>query len=146
VEAIIPVSASVYKIDESKFSYNKDSDQWFCKMGNYTVNKKRGKSSWGQEILKYKFDKAMCKDCPYKIECAGKSAAVKRLDVGINTVDYYEHSQRANTQEFKEKYKKRASHEWKNGEMKHFHGLDRARGYGLRSMSMQAKLTALAVN
>jgi hypothetical protein len=52
----------------------------------------------------------------------------------------------AKTEEFKEKYKKRASHEWKNGEMKRFHGLDRARGYGLKSVSMQAKLTALAVN
>ena len=149
VEAIILVSASVYKIDESKFSYNKDSDQWFCSMGNYTIDKKRTKrkkGSWSQEILKYTFDKAMCKDCPHKVECAGKTASVKRLDVGINTADYYEHSQRAQTQEFKEKYKKRASHEWKNGEMKHFHGLDRARGYGLKSMSMQAKLTALAVN
>lgn len=146
VEAIIPVSASVYKIDESRFSYNKDSDQWFCRMGNHTVHRKQGKSSWGQEILKYTFDKALCKECPNKVECAGKTSSVKRLDVGINTADYYEHSQRANTQEFKEKYKKRASHEWKNGEMKRFHGLDRARGYGLKSISMQAKLTALAVN
>ena len=115
-------------------------------MGNHTIDKKQGKSSWGQEILKYRFDKVMCKNCPNKVECAGKKAAVKRLDVGINTADYYEHSQRASTQEFKDKYKKRASHEWKNGEMKRFHGLDRARGYGLKSMSMQAKLTALAVN
>jgi hypothetical protein len=46
----------------------------------------------------------------------------------------------------RKKYRKRASHEWKNGEMKRFHGLDRARGYGLKSVSMQAKLTALAVN
>jgi len=30
--------------------------------------------------------------------------------------------------------------------MKRFHGMSRARGYGLRSMSIQAKLTALAVN
>jgi len=146
VEAMIPVNAAVYKIDESKFSYNKDSDQWFCIMGNHTATKKRGKSSWGQEILKYKFDKALCKDCPNRVECAGKKASVKRLDVGINTADYYEHNQRAKTQEFKEKYRNRASHEWKNGEMKRFHGLDRARGYGLKSMSMQAKLTALAVN
>jgi transposase len=146
VESIIPVSASVYKIDESKFSYNKDSDQWFCIMGNHTIAKKHGKSSWGQEILKYKFDKVMCKDCPNRVECAGKKASVKRLDVGINTADYYEHNQRAKTPEFKEKYKKRASHEWKNGEMKRFHGLDRARGYGLKSMSLQAKLIALAVN
>jgi transposase len=149
VEAMIPVSASVYKIDESIFSYNKDSDQWFCRMGNYTIDKKRkkcGKTSWAQDNLRYTFEKAICMSCPHKIECAGKTASVKRLDVGINTADYYEHSQRSQTQEFKEKYKKRASHEWKNGEMKRFHGLDRARGYGLKSMSMQAKLTALAVN
>ena len=146
VEALIPVSASVYRIDESKFSYNKDSDQWFCVMGNHTVDKKRGKGSRGQEILKYKFDKVMCKDCPNKVECAGKNRSVKCLDVGIDTADYYEYSQRADAREFKEKYKKRASHEWRNGEMERFHGLDRARGYGLNSMSMQAKLTALAVN
>lgn len=29
VETLIPVSPLAYKIDESKFSYNKDSDQWF---------------------------------------------------------------------------------------------------------------------
>jgi hypothetical protein len=70
----------------------------------------------------------------------------KVLKVGIDTAEYYEYSQLAKTDEFKEKYKKRASHEWKNGEMKRFHGLDRARGYGLKSIGMQAKLTALAVN
>ena len=48
--------------------------------------------------------------------------------------------------EFQEKYKKRAAHEWKNAEMKRFHGLVRSRGWGLRSMSIQAKLTAIAVN
>ncbi|TYR94312.1 hypothetical protein FZC84_22700, partial [Rossellomorea vietnamensis] len=36
--------------------------------------------------------------------------------------------------------------EWKNGEMKNFHRLGRAKGYGLKSMALQAKLTALAVN
>jgi len=30
--------------------------------------------------------------------------------------------------------------------MKRFHGMGRARGYGLKSMRIQAKLTALAVN
>ncbi|WP_170233419.1 transposase [Sporomusa termitida] len=64
----------------------------------------------------------------------------------MNTARNNEHSQLAKSDQFKLKYKKRASHEWKNGEMKRFHGLDRARGYGLKSMSLQAKLTALAVN
>lgn len=146
VEAIIPVSASVYKIDESKFGYNKDSDQWYCLMGNYTIGKKNKKGSRSPNIIRYTFDKAICKDCLHRVQCAGKKAKAKCLDVGVNTAEYYEYSQQAKTEEFKEKYKRRASHEWKNGEMKRFHGLDRARGYGLKSVSMQAKLTALAVN
>ena len=36
--------------------------------------------------------------------------------------------------------------EWKNGEMKRFHGMVRARGWGLRSVSTQVKLTVIAVN
>ena len=38
----------VYKIDEELFSYNKDSDQWFCFMGNNTVNCKKTISGNGQ--------------------------------------------------------------------------------------------------
>ena len=41
------------------------------------------------------------------------------------------------------KRKKRARQEWKNVEMKNLHGLHRARGYGLTSMSRQAKLNFL---
>lgn len=44
------------------------------------------------------------------------------------------------------KYKKRFSIEWKNAELKRFHGLNRARGYGLLSVSVQSKLAAIAVN
>lgn len=36
-ESYIPVSACAYRINEELFSYNKDSDQWFCVMGNETV-------------------------------------------------------------------------------------------------------------
>lgn len=38
-EAYIPISASAYRIDEERFSYNKDSDQWFCNYGNCTEKK-----------------------------------------------------------------------------------------------------------
>lgn len=146
VEAIIPVSQSVYKIDESQFSYNKDSDQWSCRLGNCTVGKSRIKASRNQEVIKYVFEKQICKTCPYHDECAGKKASARKLAIGVNAIELYEYSQQAKTEEFKLKYKKRASHEWKNGEMKRFHGMNRARGYGLKSMRTQAKLTAIAVN
>ncbi len=146
VEAIIPVSESVYRIDESLFSYNKDSDQWFCIVGNYTVKKVKKKQKRGNEILKYYFDKTLCKDCPNREGCINGKSIGRILSIGINTPGFYEYSQKAKTPEFLEKYKKRASQEWKNGEMKRFHGMSRARGYGLRSMSIQAKFTALVVN
>lgn len=146
VEAIIPVSESVYRIDESKFSYNKDSDQWFCECGNYTVKKKLCKDKHGYQSLRYTFEKETCRNCPKRQECITEKSTSKILKIGVNAPEFYEYSQKAKTPEFIERYKKRAGHEWKNGEMKRFHGLNRAKGYGIRSMTIQAKLTAIAVN
>ena len=70
----------------------------------------------------------------------------KILNIGENAPEYYEYSQREKTEEFKEKYKSRAIIEPKNAEMKRFHGLARAGGYGLVSVEKQAKLTVIAVN
>lgn len=146
--AYIPVSEASYKIDESKYTYNKDADEWYCSEGNKTVQKKkarRKKSEKELEYYRYYFDIHQCRNCPKRQECAGK-AKRKIFLIGINTLEFYEISQWQKTDEFKEKYKQRAYHEGKNGEMKQHHGLARARGYGLRSMQIQSKLTALAVN
>ena len=145
VNAYIPVSESAYKIDESKYSYNKDSDQWFCNEGNYTVKKKKTKRKDRDSILYY-FEKENCRNCSKRAECIKGKRLANSIEISVNTPELYEHSQWAKTEGFKEEYKRRASIEWKNGEMKRFHGMDRARGYGLKSMENQAKLTALAVN
>lgn len=144
-KAYIPVSASVYRLDESQFTYNKDSDEWQCSQGNITINKKGFKRKESEGGYKYYFGLEQCKNCPKHNECAGKTAR-KILWVGLNTAEFYEISQYQKSEEFKEKYKKRASIEGKNAELKRFHGLNRARGYGLLSMSIQSKLAAIAVN
>lgn len=149
--AYIPVSHSAYRIDEEKFRYNKDSDQWFCWMGNETVSCKRlTRSRKGVEypLLQYTFDQSQCASCAHRAECMGKNqnAKARRLEVSLHTAKLYEESQRQKSEEFLEKYKKRAAQESKNAEMKRFHGLARARGYGLLSVTQQAKLTAIAVN
>ena len=144
-EPYIPVSEMAYKIDEEKFSYNKDSDEWFCAQGNNTIRKYHKKTKQ-RESYRYYFEKEKCRHCPIRDNCITGKNVGKILEVGINTPEFYEYSQQQKTEEFKQKYKKRASQEGKNGEMKQFHGLDRARGYGLKSMTIQAKLTALAVN
>jgi len=152
-DSYIPVSASAYRIDEEKFSYNKDSDQWFCCMGNHTVSKKRKtnkrKEGHGktQEMDVYKFEGSVCLDCAHRQECMGKQAGkAKKLHISASTALFYEHSQRQKEPEFLEKYAARAGIEWKNGELKRFHGMKRACGFGLPSVQTQVKLTAIAVN
>ena len=77
----------------------------------------------------------------------GKSTLIARkLSVGTSTAELYEHSQFTKSEDFLERYKVRARIEPKNSEMKRFHGLDRANGYGLKSVLLQAMFTAIAVN
>jgi len=146
----IPVSASAYKIDEELFSYNKDSDQWFCVMGNETVkvkSKTRKRNGKEMKLLQYYFGRELCRNCSHRTECIGKSKRIAKLmEVSVNTPELYEYSQRAKTSEFLEEYRKRAKIEPKNAELKRFHGLNRTKGYGLQSARIQAKLTVLAVN
>jgi transposase len=149
-ETFIPVSASAYRIDEEVFSYNKDSDQWFCDQGNATTQckrKRRKGKDQDYEFLSYRFDKAQCVECAKRAQCMGKAKGKAReLDVSLSAPLFYEESQRQKDPAFVERYKKRSSSEWKNAEMKCHHGMARAKGYGLESVTVQVKLTALAVN
>ncbi len=146
VGAYIPVSYAAYRIDEGLFSYNKDSDTWTCINGNESGigKKKKKKESY---VIEYRFERECCRSCPHRQECIGKSKQIaKKLTVGTSTAKLYEHSQFTKSEDFLERYKIRAKIEPKNSEMKRFHGLDRARGFGLRSMQIQAMFTAIAVN
>jgi transposase len=149
-KTFIPISACAYRIDEEMFSYNKDSDQWLCFMGNATVSlkrKKRMKNNKECEVLIYRFSKELCVRCARRAECMGKcTRAARELHVSVSTAWFYEESRRQKDPAFFKGYKKRAASEWKNAEMKCHHGMARAKGYGLCSVSVQVKLTALAVN
>lgn len=151
INGYIPVSASVYKIDEELYSYNKDSDEWFCFMGNHTVSVKKTIQRNGRgdkyETFSYLFKKSQCATCPHREECIGKSKnKAKTLQVSASAPIFYEYNQKQKQPEYLEKYKKRSAQEWKNAEMKRFHGMVRARGWGLKSVATQAKLTAIVVN
>ncbi len=122
----ITESEMAYKIDEERFSYNKESDEWFCNQGNATVRKVHRKDKSGKETYKYYFEKEKCKNCPQRQDCVKGTSKARVLEIGINTPEFYGYSQQQKTEEFKAKYKKRACQEWKNGEMKNFHGLGRA--------------------
>ena len=148
-KAFIPVSGVVYRMDETKFTYNKDADEWTCHHGNSSDLKKyyskmqKGKKYEG---YKYYFPKSQCQNCPELESCAGKKRKRKILNLGLNTGDFYEISQEQKDPGWLENYHKRASIECKNAELKRFHGLARSRGYDLNSVSIHAKLATIAVN
>lgn len=144
----IPVSHVVYRMDETKFNYNKDADEWTCQRGNSSVSRVRYiTSSRGvpQSGYRYHFSEEQCQACPCRSECAGRRRH-KVLNVGLNTGEFYEISQEQKNQTWVKKYYKRSGIEGKNAELKRFHGLNTARGYGLGSVSTQSKLAAIAVN
>ncbi len=88
INIYIPVSETAYKMDERKYSYNKDSVQWFCDMGNCTVKKqnyKRKNNAKDYYLYRYYFEREKCKNCPIRAECEKGSRAAKMLEVGINT-------------------------------------------------------------
>jgi hypothetical protein len=142
INAYIPISHSAYRINEELFTYNKDSDTWTCINGNESDTGKKRKNS-----IDYRFERECCRRCPQRQQCMGKTKRIaKNLNVGTSTAELYEHSRFTQSEDFLERYKVRAKIEPKNSEMKRFHGLDRANGYGLQSMLLQAMFTAIAVN
>jgi len=146
VDAYIPVSYAAYRINERLFSYNKDSDTWTCINGNESGTGRKKKKE-GSYVIEYRFERECCRSCPYRQECMEKSKRIaKKLTVGASAAELYEHSQFTKSEEFLERYKVRAKIEPKNSEMKRFHGLDRAKGFGLRSVLLQAMFTAIAVD
>lgn len=146
IDAYIPLSYAAYRINEELFSYNKDSDTWTCIYGNESSTGKRKKNG-DRESIVYRFEKEQCRNCPHRQECMGRTRLVARkLIIGTSTAELYEHSQFTKSEDFLENYKIRARIEPKNAEMKRFHGLDRANGYGLKSVQLQSMFTAIAVN
>lgn len=146
--AYIPVSHSAYRINEELFTYNKDSDTWTCINGNESNTGKKRKTKKGKYTqIDYRFERECCRSCPYRQKCMGQTKRIaKKLSIGTSTAGLYEHSKFTQSTDFLERYKTRAKIESKNAEMKRFHGLDRARGYGLESVLLQAMFTAIAVN
>lgn len=90
VEAVIPVSESVYRVDESRYSYNKDSDQWFCECGNQTIEKRKVTRKSGQQYLEYRFDRVICRNCPNRKGCIKSNAIGNKLVIGLNAPEFYE--------------------------------------------------------
>ena len=96
------------------------------------------------ETITFYFNKNDCGNCKLKEKCTVQ----KRRTITIS--QHYELLKRAReynkTDHFKEDMKQRAHIEPKQGEMKRYHGLERAKYWGLPKMNIQATISAIGVN
>ncbi|WP_129596839.1 transposase [Methanohalophilus profundi] len=92
----------------------------------------------------YHFKKSDCCECSLKTKCT-------KMDHRTITVSRHypileEAKRYSKSRDFKRDMKMRAHIEPKQGEMKRFHGLKRAKFWGKEKMNIQAMLTGIAVN
>jgi transposase len=96
------------------------------------------------EKITFFFNKKDCGDCELKPKCTVQ----KNRTITIS--EHYELLKKAReynkTDDFKEDMKQRAHIEPKQGEMKRYHGLQRAKYWGLSKVNIQATISAIVVN
>ena len=112
-----------------------------CPAGNRTMNSNYNEKE-GTTIFNFK--KEICSQCLLKDKCTkqeGRTITIgKHHDLVMEAKEYNK------TQEFKDDMKERAHIEPKNAEMKRFHGMERARYWGLTKVNVQFIITAIVVN
>ena len=124
---------------KSKFSW--DGSTVTCPQGKTTstfCDNKRAK------CYVFRFKGSDCKMCPVKSECT--TGKYRTIAISYYQSLFDEAAEFNKTDRYKEHMKKRARMEPKYSEMKHIHGLERARYRGLERVTIQALLTAIVVN
>jgi IS5 family transposase len=112
-----------------------------CPAGNRTMisnyNKKEGTTT-------FYFKKEFCSLCSLKDQCTKQEG--RTITIGKHYELVMEAKEYNKTQDFKDDMKERAHIEPKNAEMKRFHGMARARYWGLPKVNVQFIITAIVVN
>jgi len=124
---------------QSKFSIEKHAV--VCPAGCRTMVWNHNEKT---EKITFFFNKKDCGNCELKQKCTVQESRT------ITISEHYELLKKAReynkTDDFKEDMKQRAHIEPKQGEMKRYHGLQRAKYWGLPKMNIQATISAIVVN
>lgn len=149
IQPIVPLHPAVHNGlgNLPGFEYNKDADIVTCPAGHQHIRKEKRKNSKGYSgHMSYHFDVRKCQSCPLQAGCYRPGAKTKTYSVRIPTAVYQEHMEFEQTDEFRQRMKRRSCIEHKNAELKRYLGLDRCRYRGLLGMRLQACLTAFVAN
>jgi transposase len=147
ISKLNPKVGSTEKSDKYVF-FNKDSGTYECKNGCLATAKKCGfHKKNGSRKIEFSFSAVECKKCPYFKKCVGEKANPYRRICDTVTLPIYEEQKAfAQTEYFKERYRRRGIIEGKNADLKQNYGLKRTHGTGLFAMKVQSFLTAFTAN
>lgn len=127
-----------------EFGFNKDADMPICPAGHLAVRKReihytKGKSA-GNSCVQYNFDIRVCRACPLRSKCLKhENVKSKTISYPIHTAEQEHQKEYQQSDEFKEKYKKRYIIEQKNAHLKQ-HGLGKTESFGITAMTLQTAL------
>ena len=125
----------------SKLKFPYDGETVTCPQGKvtgkFTINKRT-------KALVFRFRGSDCQNCPLKPQCT--TGTYRTISISHYQKEFDEAAEFNATPEYKSLMKKRSLMESKYSEMKHSHGLKRARYRGLDRVTIQALLTAIVAN
>lgn len=85
VDAYIP-NFGQYIAHREGFIYNKEKDRYECQRGKKAILSCKGErtDSKGYHKKTYRSSESVCKDCPLRVACCGKSTKFKKIDDSIH--------------------------------------------------------------
>lgn len=149
ITGYIPVSAAAYTVlPDSRFTYNKDSDEMICPAGHPSFRRSRFKANnnTGQPGVTYFFDPKLCASCPLREGCYNGQKIGKSVTVSEPHAAQEAAKQREQSDEGKAIYRRRGVIEHKLAELKRFGGMRRARYRSLLRVYLQAIMACVVAN
>jgi len=133
------------KFSKDQFDMDLDAGEVTCPAGKTTTNWMWTRDSQERKVKIYTFDKDDCKECPLRSECTTARRG-RTIPLNYNEKKLQEDRAYQESEEFQEKYPRRAACERKVYEVMRVHGMRQSRHMGKRRTEMQMKWTAAVVN
>jgi len=147
LESFIPPHGT-YRGGPEGFSYNKKSDHYLCPKGEKVPFKKVFNDyKTGTKKKEYRISSKVCKACPIKKQCLGKTAQEKKFSVTYYREEYERNIARVNSKKGRYmKAKRQSTVEPVFGTLTQFMGLRKINTIGIKQANKVMHLSAVAYN
>lgn len=137
-----------YKGGPDNFIYHKEDDYYECPQGKMIPFKKVFiEKNNNTKKKEYRASSKLCKDCPIKQQCLGKSAQEKKFTVTYYRAEYERNNARVNSKQGRYmKAKRQSTVEPVFGTLTQFMGLRKINTIGLSQANKVMHLSAIAYN